>query len=650
MEEKATDAARHQRFSPRTRNLLMHMARAAMPAGAIVPEPDEDILDRVEAMLAELPPQAGSGLQTMALAFEQLPRLKHGRPFTRLSAEDQLAFMRSLLHGPYPGRQLLRVLCSPLKVARYDDPKLFEHFGATYRTDPVLNEEKPRYLDRAMDADTVDETELQAEVVIVGSGAGGAALAAELAEMGLAVIVVEEGGYFRRPDFTGRPLQMLRRMYRDFGTTGTIGNCWIPVPFGRCVGGTTTINSGTCYRTPDRVLTRWGRELGLDELNPEAMEPHFAKVESVLRVTPADLKYVGGIGTVIARGCERLGYHDHAPLRRNAPDCDGRSLCVFGCPTDAKRSTNVSYMPLALRYGATLLYRATVERILLAGDRAVGISCRTRSGRSLNVRASVVVLSAGSLMSPTLLLRQGLANRSGQVGRNLSIHPAVGVMGIFDDLIKGYTSIPQGYGVEEFHKEGILYEGAFLPVDFGAGGVTLVGPPFTRVMEAMDHMGYFGFLIEDSSRGRVHLAPGGKPVMSYIMNDSDVARLKRGMEILLRIYLAAGASGIFPMVPGFEEIRDMRDVERFRDMRLRARDFELTAHHPLGTCRMGLDPRSSVVGPTHECHDVPGLFIVDGSSVPSSLGVNPQVTIMAMATRAATFVARRAEALTASSA
>ncbi len=177
----------------------------------------------------------------------------------------------------------------------------------------------------------------------------------------------------------------------------------------------------------------------------------------------------------------------------------------------------------------------------------------------------------------------------------------------------------------------------------GAASVTFFGPRYSEVMERFNNVGYFGFMIEDTSRGRVLLGPGGKPVMTYVMNDHDVARLKRGMEVLMRVFMAAGAEAVFPQMAGFTEVVDMRDIERFRRARHHARDFDLTAHHPLGTCHMGVDPRSSVVGPTHEVHDLPGLFICDGSAVPSSIGVNPMMTIMAMATRAAQYVARRVE-------
>jgi choline dehydrogenase-like flavoprotein len=503
----------------------------------------------------------------------------------------------------------------------------------------------PRYLQQTIDAGGLESDEtIEAEAVVVGSGAGGAALAAALAEAGVATVVIEEGGFHRRKDFSGRPLEMMKLLYRNMGLTGTVGNCFIAVPMGRCVGGTTTVNSGTCFRTPERVLRKWREDHGLTEFTPEEMGPHFERVEAVLQVTRAEPRVLGGIARVIARGCAALGYDRHGPLPRNAPDCDGSSLCCFGCPTDAKRSTNISFLPIALRAGANLYYNATVEQVLVEGGRASGVVARTSSGRRLTVHARAVALSCGTLMTPTLLLRQGLCNSSGQLGRNLSLHPALAPFAYFpNDRIDGARSIPQGYGIEQFHEEGLLFENVFVPPDLGAGSVTFFGPRFTEMMEKYDRIAAMGFMIEDTSRGRIRLAPGGKPVMTYFVNDHDVARLKRGLDILIRIYLAAGAEAVFPMVPGFVEVRDSREVERFQRQRFRARDFELTAHHPLGTAKMGRDPARSVVGSTHEAHDLPGLFICDGAALPSSIGVNPQVTIMALANRAARFVARTVE-------
>ena len=629
-----------RRFSPSTHQLMLDIAKTAVPPGRRFVSVSSATIDKVEANLADAPGPVVPLFSGLVRAFDGLCLATTGRRFRRLSPSARLSFMRKLLAADPVRRNLLRLLTAPVKAAHYDSPEIFAAVGAEYRRPEVTNPERPRYLERVFDLERdFDEPheELEAEVVVVGSGAGGAAVAAELAEQGVAVVILEEGQYHHRDAFSGRPMEMVNLLYRDFGVTGTLGNSPVLVPLGKCVGGTTTINSGTCYRTPERVFSQW-RDAGLDAFSSDTMDPYYAKVESLIEVEPADPKYLGGIADAVARGADALGWHDHGPLARNAPGCDAASLCPFGCPTDAKRSTNVSYVPLALRYGANLVTGARVTRVLFEGGRAAGVSA-VGGGRRLTVRAGAVVLACGSVGTPSLLLHRGLANSSGQVGRNLSIHPAVGVMGLFPDEIRGYRAIPQGYGMEEFHAEGILFEGANVPMDFGAAGITMVGPRFTEIMENVEHLGFFGFLVEDTSRGRVVLGPGGRPLMLYNFNRHDVAQLKRGTEILCRLYLAAGAYGIFPQLPGFEEIFDERDIQRLRQTRFRAGDFELTAHHPLGTCRMGTDPTHSVVGPDHQTHDHRGLFICDGSSVPSSLGVNPQVTIMAMATRAAQFIA-----------
>jgi len=484
------------------------------------------------------------------------------------------------------------------------------------------------------------DQEIECDVVVVGTGAGGAVVGKELAEKGLAVVMLEEGQYYRRKDFTGRTVDMNKKLYRAVGSTITIGNVGIPVPVGRSVGGTTTVNSGTCYRAPSRVLRKWRDELGLTELTGDHLEPYYQRVEEILGVAPAPARYLGGAAEAIARGAGKLGYR-HKPLLRNAPECDGKGVCCFGCPSDAKRSTNVSYVPLALRAGAMLYTGAKVDKILVDKGRATGVSARATDGTArLTVRAQAVVLSCGTFYTPVVLLENGLAKVSGQLGKNLSIHPATAAMAWYDEKLRGYNGIPQGYAIEEFHDEGILFEGATAPLDLGAATIPLLGKRFVDLVETIDHVAMFGYMIEDSSRGRV-FSRNGEPIITYMLNDRDVARLKRGMEILARVFFAGGARSVMPFVHGFDELRGEADLKRFRDARLGARDFDLTAYHPLGTCRMGADPRSSVVSPDHAVWDVPGLFVVDGSAVPSSLAVNPQVTIMALATRAADRIAQR---------
>jgi choline dehydrogenase-like flavoprotein len=458
------------------------------------------------------------------------------------------------------------------------------------------------------------------------------------------VLLVEEGQLFTRSDFTGRPREMMAKLYRRGGATVAVGNTIIPIPVGRAVGGTTVINSGTCFRVPDKTLAEWRDKQGLHELTPELFAPYYEVVERELEVAPSSPAAVGKPGVLIARGCDALGW-SHRPLLRNAPGCDGQGLCCFGCPTDAKKSTNVSFVPGALKRGAQLITGLKIDRVVLDDERAVGVVGRAVDtagvARTITVRARVVVISCGTLHTPTLLLRQGIANASGQVGRNLSIHPAAAAIGRFDEEVNGWRAVPQGYAIDQFASEGLMFEGGSVPLDLTAASLPGYGPGFVDLVEQFNKLLCFGLMVKDTSRGRVHGTARGEPRISYWMNNHDVAQLRRGLGLLARVYFAAGARDVWLPIAGHRPLRTLADVETFERASLAPRQVEMSAYHPLGTARMGKSALDSVVDLTHETHDVHNLFICDGSAVPGSLGVNPQMTIMAMALRAAEFIDRR---------
>jgi choline dehydrogenase-like flavoprotein len=628
-------------LTDRERTLLLQVARAALPAGRVFPAAGPEVVSRVEGFLAGLPPYLLRAYRGLLTALDNAALLRHRRRFGNLAPARQLALLDDWHQGGVARRLGVRLLLAPLKVAHFDHPDFYRSIGCVYEFEAPTPERKPRYFtERVHGPDELEagDTELECDVVVIGSGAGGAVVARELAELGHAVVLLEEGAYFDRTDFTGRSFDMQARMYKNAGATFAIGNVGIPVPVGRTVGGSTTINSGTCYRTPGRILSRWRDQLGLSELTEAHLDPYFSRVETVLGVEQARAEHLGGAARVIARGCDVLGYA-HRPLHRNAPDCDGKGVCCFGCPTDAKRSTNVSYVPMALRAGAELFTGVKVTRILTEGGRASGVRARVPGidggpPRTLTVRARAVVVSCGTLSTPVLLQRSGLGGASGQLGRNLSIHPAAAGVAVFDEDISGFNAIPQGYSIDEFYDQGILFEGASAPFEITMAAMPFVGPRLIDLAERFDRVAMFGYMIADQSRGRIRMV-GGRPVITYVLDDRDVATLTRGAEILARVFFAAGAREVHLPIHGFDALRSVAQLNRLRRARVRASDFELSAYHPLGTARMGGDPRHSVVGPDHQAHDVPGLYVVDGSAVPSSLGVNPQITIMALATRAA---------------
>jgi choline dehydrogenase-like flavoprotein len=622
-------------LSPAQHRTLVAVAEAALPAGRFLPAGGEATVTKVEQFVHKLPGPLQRAVGGLLRWVEAASWLTERRPFAALPAERRLALLERWRTGDPIRRLMLRALVSPLKLAHFDDPALYERLGCVYESTRV-RETKPAYLrDRVHQLD--GDLAIECDVVVIGTGAGGAVVGRELAEAGLAVAFVEQGRYFDRSDFSGRAFEMHQKLYRRGGSTFSIGNVGIPIPLGQTVGGSTTVNSGTCLRTPDRVLASWRDELGLDELAPERMAAYFDRVEAVLGVEAARAELLGGNGRVIARGCESLGFTRHGPLRRNAPACDGQGVCCFGCPTDAKRSTNVSYIPIALRAGAELFPDAEVTRIILEDGRARGVVATSSGGHTLTVHARAVVVAGGTIMTPLLLDAQGLGARSGQLGRNLSIHPACGALAEFDEKIQAWNGIPQGYSIEELHEEGILFEGAMVPLEMSMSMTQMIGPELIRLAESFDHVASFGFLVEDSSRGSVH-GVRGQPVIRYWLTERDVSHIKRGLDVLAQIFFAAGAHTVHVPIAGFERLR-ADDLPALRRARVRPWDLDLSAYHPLGTARMGRDPATSVVDPDHQMHDVAGLYVVDGSSVPTPLGVNPQITIMAMATRAAEKIA-----------
>lgn len=640
-------------LSSEERQAALALARAVMPQTGVLPEASAGAVLRAEDWLHDVPMAAG-GYRSLLKAFGVYVRVVTGKRLDAVDPERLSDLCRRFTSGDIGSRYFFYTLTAPLKSAYFDDREVYRRLGLLHRSPPSqarpvskVPDELPRWADaRTSEAWNIPEGEvLECDAVVVGSGAGGAVAAYELAKAGHSVVLLEEGLYYGRKDFTHGAFHLQKYLYRELGASLAIGNSFIPIPVGRTVGGSTTVNSGTCYRLPDRVFAAWQKDHGLDALTPESMDPFFSRVEEVLGVAQARRSLLAG-SEPIATGCERLGIQQHGPLFRNAPDCDGQGLCCFGCPTDAKRSTNVSFVPMALQAGMQLLVGAHVDRVLLAQGRAVGVAVTAVSAPpslkkrpQFTVRAKAVVVAGGTLMTPVLLLQDAetrrALGRSGALGDHMTIHPALCLRAVMPTVQNAHTGIPQGYAVEAFHDEGILMEGAFVPPELSAAAITLVGKPFMDIMGSFNRHSCFGFLVEDKGQGRVRPGPLGRPLIEYNLSQHDVDRLQRGAGLVSRMFLAAGAEQVLTCIPSMPVVRRQDEVDRLVGLALRPRDFELTAYHPLGTARMGRDSRSSVVNQDLRAHDVSGLYICDGSVLPTSPAVNPQVTIMALAMRAA---------------
>jgi hypothetical protein len=622
------------------RRTLVAVCEVMIPAGRVLTAADAATMTRIEEDVARGGTPALRALQATLWMLDAMAFANKSRLFASLPAGDRATLLeRWIADAAMPIRLALRALAAMVKSAYFEDARPVEIFGNEALL-PIA-EESARWMSQMTDGANVSkDCELDADVVIVGTGAGGAPVAYELAARGHAVLLLEEGRYFGRHEFRRRPTETTRAAFRDGGMTFAMGNILAPVWVGVTVGGTTTVNSGTCYRTPARTLGMWRDELGLPMMTEAHLEPYFAKVESVLGIAPSEPEHMGGGARVMARGAEKLGVH-FVPIRRNAPGCDGQGRCVFGCPTGAKRSTNVSYIPMALERGASLYARTRVDEILIEGGRVAGVRAKTSGGATVTVRARFTVLACGTLMTPLLLQASGLCKKSTMLGQNLSIHPAGGVLALFDERIDMQKGVPQSAAIDEWKDEGMMLEESGQPPEVAALALPLVGRRFVEVFEQYPHLSSFGYMIQDTSRGRVRRGWGGRLSISYSMNEVDTRRFQRCAEAVVELYLASGARAVYPGVRGFDEIRDADGLAKLRATKLRAGDFTTSAVHPLGTARMGTNPARSVVGPDHQAHDIKDLYVIDGSAVPSSLGVNPQVTIMALATRAADILDER---------
>lgn len=616
------------------RRAALALAEAIVPGAEGIPPADERTLDLTEQVVAHLSPWAMRLFQTSVMLLDNAAVPAAGRRFHKLdrhSQEQLLAKWQTdpVLRGPLSG------VAFALKFTHFDTPRVYETMGGHLNVVQTL--EEPRWLSQVVEAEEWDAAEeIECEVVVVGTGAGGAVVGKELADRGYAVVFVEEGQHHRRDAFTGSSLQAHFDFYRG---ALSVGNAPMPLFMGRLVGGSTAINTGSCFRTPPWILDRWCEDMDTDEFEPSRMKRHFDRVETILEVVEAERDAVGPIADVIERGCDALGW-DHRLMRRNAPGCKGEGFCDFGCRTDARKSTNLSYIPRAAERGAQVFTGLRATRVRIEGGRAVGIEGVDASGRTLRVRADAVIFSGGAVPTPVFLLEQGICNSSGQVGRNLSTHPSTGFSALMPERINAQQHMPQGVYVHEHVKDGILINAAqpdrnYAPLVFPQTG--------QRLMEALghlDHLATFGVMISDSkASGTVRPGAGGIPLVRYSLAPEDTALLHRGFVLIGEMAWAAGAKELFPVCVRNPHIRNRDEWRGFVEMEPKASDFMLMSYHPLGTCKMGKDPRTSVVGLDHETHDVERLFIVDGSTVPGPLGVNPQLTIMALANRAAECIA-----------
>jgi long-chain-alcohol oxidase len=493
------------------------------------------------------------------------------------------------------------------------------------------------------------EQELACDVVVVGSGAGGGVVAAELARAGLDVVVLEKGGYAAERDFSHQEGEAYRDLYL-YGLTLTTDDLACRILAGSTLGGGTVVNYSTSFPTPPAVLAEWAQMSGVDAFVSGEVAASLEVVAGRLGVTEGQSR-PGVRDQLLERGLERLGWHV-GPLPRNVRGCAqdaGCGYCGFGCRLGAKQSTLVTYLEEAAGHGARLVVGIDARRVLVDDGRAVGVEGRGSGGQRVTVRARAVVAAAGAIETPALLLRSGLG---GQVGRNLRLHPGTAAMGLFDQPVRWWEGTLQARYSTQLRERLGPYAPIFetIPLHPGIAAAALPwqsAAAHRALMERSGQLSLVGVLCRDTSAGRVRVDRDGSPRVRWRLNAADEARMAAGLAAAGEVLAAAGAGEVFSLHRQRFAFRPgAPDAHRAWAAATRQAGFgggraTLASYHQMGSCRIGIDPATSAVGPDHRTHEVDGLYVADASLFPTASGVNPMLTVMALAHRAAGRVAAR---------
>lgn len=511
---------------------------------------------------------------------------------------------------------------------------------------------------KAIDAATLErDLDMECDVAVIGSGAGGGVTAEMLATAGLDVVLVEEGPLATSADFRMREREAYPQLYQESSARQTLDKS-ITILQGRCVGGSTTVNWTSSFRTPARTLAHWKDAVGLKATGPGDLDPWFARMEERLAIAPWTVA-PNANNDALRRGCAKLGIPSGI-IARNVKACANLGYCGMGCPINAKQSMLVTTIPAALARGARLVHRARVERLVLDGERATSCEARGVAANGaeplpfrVRIRARHYVVAAGGIGSPALLLRSNAPDPHALLGRRTFLHPTLVSAAIMPQRVDGHFGAPQSVYSDHFVDSIALDGPAGFKLESGPTHPVLVGitlPGFgeehARWMTRFPHVQVVIALLRDgfhpeSRGGRVTLASDGTPVLDYVMSPYLWEGARRAYLAMAEIQFAAGAQSVMPVHESGQAAASWREARAMiQDLPMRALAARVVSAHVMGGCAMGPDARSGVVGEDGRHHLVANVSVHDASVFPTSLATNPQLSIYAVAARNSERLAR----------
>jgi choline dehydrogenase-like flavoprotein len=497
---------------------------------------------------------------------------------------------------------------------------------------------KGRFVDAAREGIPSGEYDF----IIVGSGAGGGAATRALAESGARVLVLEEGPRFDSKTFGTNAAASMARLFRAGGKQVAFGRATTPILQGRAVGGTTLVNSAIVWRLPSHVLHQWHQEFGLaGGFDEAAIDAAAARLEDEMSVRAVVEGVNAGRQDLLMRaGAKAVGIEARF-IRRYDKGCHGSGRCLHGCPYDAKQSTAVNPLVRAVADGAVVVSNARIERVELAGGRAVAVRGQVggdgpESGGRFRVTARrAIIVAGGVIQSSNLLWRSRV--RSPALGKHFMAHPGTAIMGLYPTRVDSWSGAAQGYEAYGLRDTlGVKFETINVPPEVSAARLPGAGARFARRLEQLPYLANWSFAMKAEAQGTIRPSILFGDKVTYDLTDSDLARLRTAMRKLGEMHFAAGAREIVTAVAGLPETLTSPDqLDAFDRAPLDPRAYSMVMTHLFGGCRAGRDPATSVVDPQLKVHGVDGLYVMDASVFPGNTGVNPQHSIMSVAMAAA---------------